>query len=273
MRHFLLSLAILFCPAAPALAQVTVDLHALDALPAAPESPPGRPVQRLPLPPGVASIRPAAPARRPAVATAQPPEQVARPAGTPSPAAPPTTVATALPTAPAPAAATPATASHPPPPAATLPVAPPAVATLEPIQPPAPPANAAPPPQPPIDTGAATSAAATQAGLRLTFATGQSDLSLASADSIKHLVQAAPAGDTTSFNVLAYASGDPDDPSVARRLSLARAIAVRDVLLVDGVPSSRIYLRALGSQPGQTPLDRVDVSVLGANGGTATGQR
>src|ERR1700733_2336526 len=89
MRHFLLSLAILFCPAAPALAQVTVDLHALDALPAAPESPPGRPVQRLPLPPGVASIRPAAPARRPAVATAQPPEQVARPAGTPSPAATP----------------------------------------------------------------------------------------------------------------------------------------------------------------------------------------
>jgi outer membrane protein OmpA-like peptidoglycan-associated protein len=152
-------------------------------------------------------------------------------------------------------------------------VAPPAVASLEPIQPPAPPANAPPPLPPPIDAGAATTAAATQAGLRLTFATGQSDLSPESADSIKHLVQASPAGDATTFNVLAYALGDPDDPSVARRLSLARAIAVRAALMTDGVPSSRIYLRALGSQPGQVPPDRVDVSVLGANGGTATGQR
>ena len=42
MRHFLLPFAILLCSVAPALAQVTVDLHALDALPRAPGSPPGR---------------------------------------------------------------------------------------------------------------------------------------------------------------------------------------------------------------------------------------
>jgi outer membrane protein OmpA-like peptidoglycan-associated protein len=108
------------------------------------------------------------------------------------------------------------------------------------------------------------------AGLRLTFASGQSDLSPGSAESIKQLVQTAPTGDTTTFNVLAYASGDPDDPSVARRLSLARAIAVRALLLTDGVPSSRIYLRALGSEPGQEPSDRVDLSVLGANASAAT---
>ncbi|HTB47470.1 MAG TPA: OmpA family protein [Acetobacteraceae bacterium] len=272
MRYFLLLIALLLCPAAPGLAQVTVDLHALDALPHAPGSPPGRPVERLP-PPGVASARPAVPARRPTVATAQPTEQAARPAGSP-PAAPSTTLATAQPTAPAPAPAAPAppAASQAAPPAATIPVAPPAVASLTPIQPPPAPVNAAPPPPPPIDANAATTAAATQAGLRLTFATGQSDLSPGSADSIKHLVQTAPPGDNTTFNVLAYASGEPDDPSVARRLSLARAIAVRDVLLVDGVPSSHIYLRALGSQPGQVPTDRVDVSVLGANGATASGQ-
>jgi outer membrane protein OmpA-like peptidoglycan-associated protein len=146
-----------------------------------------------------------------------------------------------------------------------LPVAPPAVASIVPIQPTAPPVNPAPPPVPPIVAGAATTAAATQAGLRLTFAGGQSDLSPSSADSIKHLVTTAPTGDATTFNVLAYASGETDDPSVARRLSLARAIAVRAALMTDGVPSSRIYLRALGSRPGEGPPDRVDLSVLGAN--------
>jgi outer membrane protein OmpA-like peptidoglycan-associated protein len=153
----------------------------------------------------------------------------------------------------------------PPPPAATMPVAPPPVASIAPIQQAAPPSTEAPPPPPPIVAGAATTAAATPAGLRLTFANGQSDLSPGSADSIKHLVQTAPAGDATTFNVLAYATGDPADPSAARRLSLARAIAVRAVLMTDGVPSSRIYLRALGSPPGEQPPDRVDVSVLGAN--------
>jgi outer membrane protein OmpA-like peptidoglycan-associated protein len=78
-------------------------------------------------------------------------------------------------------------------------------------------------------------------------------------------VQAAPIGEATTFNVLAYAANDPDDPSAARRLSLARAIAVRAVLMSDGVPSSRIYLRALGSQPGEGPPDRVELSVLGSN--------
>jgi outer membrane protein OmpA-like peptidoglycan-associated protein len=271
MRHFLLPFAILLCSVAPALAQVTVDLHALDALPRAPGSPPGRRVESLP-PPGIAEARPAPPARRTAVAAAQP-APAARPAGVPPPATASTTVASAQPTAPAPAAPSPQAASQPPPPAATLPVAPPAVASISPIQPPPPPsANTAPPPPPPIDANAATTAAATPAGLRLTFATGQSDLSPGSVDSIKHLVQATPTGDTTTFNVLAYAGGDPDDPSVARRLSLARAIAVRDVLILAGVPSSRIYLRALGSQAGQAPPDRVDLSVLGANGATASGQ-
>ena len=118
---------------------------------------------------------------------------------------------------------------------------------------------------PPIAPGAATTAAATPSGLRLSFGSGQSDLSPTSADSIKRLVQAVPIGETTTFNVLAYATGDPDDPSVARRLSLARAIAVRSVLMADGVPSTRIYLRALGSVPGDGPPDRVDLNVLGAN--------
>lgn len=155
-----------------------------------------------------------------------------------------------------------------------MPGAPPPIASIAPIQPPAPPANASPPSAPPIVADAATTAAATAAGLRLSFAATQSDLSPGSADSIKRVVQTAPPGEATTFNVLAYASGDPDDPSAARRLSLARAIAVRAALMANGVPSSRIYLRALGSEPGQGgPADRVDLSVLGGNASAATGQR
>jgi outer membrane protein OmpA-like peptidoglycan-associated protein len=301
MRHFLLSLAVLLFLAAPALAQVTVDLHALDALPPAPVSPTrhpplsplsvARPSVGAAQPVAPAGPQPVAPAGRPAVAAAPPaavsPPVAAAPSGTPQPAAAtstgtpaaPRVVATVQPTAPAPsgamrpppaapppgAAPPPPVASQPPPPAATLPVAPPAVASIAPIQPPAPPANASPPPAPPIAATAATTAAATPAGVRLSFAANQSDLSPGSADSIKQMVQTAPTGDATTFNVLAYASGDPDDPSAARRLSLARAIAVRAVLMADGVPSSRIYLRALGSEPGQGPADRVDLSVLGVN--------
>jgi hypothetical protein len=69
---------------------------------------------------------------------------------------------------------------------------------------------------------------------------------------------------------VAYAAGTPEDPSTARRLSLARALAVRSALIADGVSSTRIYVRALGAQPGgalagDAPADRVDLSVLGAN--------
>ena len=39
--------------------------------------------------------------------------------------------------------------------------------------------------------------------------------------------------------------------------------------MADGVPSSRIYVRALGGQAGDGPADRADVSVLGGNAAPA----
>jgi outer membrane protein OmpA-like peptidoglycan-associated protein len=138
----------------------------------------------------------------------------------------------------------------------------PSTASISPIEPP-PPAEA--PPPPPVSDTATTAAAPTTTGLRLTFDPGQSDLSPDSSASIKHLTEAAPPGDATTFNVLAYAPGKPDDPSTARRISLSRAMAVRSALVADGVPSARIFVRALGEQHGDGPPDRVDVSVTGAN--------
>ncbi len=42
-------------------------------------------------------------------------------------------------------------------------------------------------------------------------------------------------------------------------MSLARALAARAVLINEGVPSTRIYPRALGAAGGDAGRDRVDV--------------
>jgi outer membrane protein OmpA-like peptidoglycan-associated protein len=220
-----------------AMAQVTVNLHALEAIP-----------QR-------ASPAPAAPTRPRMVLPVQP---------RPAPATPPNDVATATPPATAPAAAVPPPA--PPAPAPALPDRTPQTASIAPVEPPP---AAAPPPPPPISPQATTSAAPTPAGLRLTFAPGQSDLSPDSAAGIKQFASAVPPGGSATFNVMAYAPGAKDDPSSARRLSLARAMAVRGALVADGVESARVFVRALGAQYGDGPPDRVDVDVMGDNAAPA----
>jgi outer membrane protein OmpA-like peptidoglycan-associated protein len=208
MRTLLLLIIAVECNCTPAAAQVTVDLHALDALPAANPAP-HKPAPR--------------PAPRPKVTL--PPNAAATPA--PAPAAAPVTEA----------------------PAAVLPAGPPPVAAA-PVVPASP---VAPPPAPAV------------ASVRLPFATDQTDLGPDGAAAIKGLIDAAAANGSTTYTVVAYAAGTPDDPSNARRLSLARALAARSALIGSGVPSSRITVRALGSQAGGGPPDRVDISTGASN--------
>jgi outer membrane protein OmpA-like peptidoglycan-associated protein len=54
------------------------------------------------------------------------------------------------------------------------------------------------------------------------------------------------------------------DSSVARRLSLSRALAVRSYLIERGVRATRMDLQALAGRPGESvePGDRVDVVVV-----------
>jgi len=96
--------------------------------------------------------------------------------------------------------------------------------------------------------------------MRILFGEGSSELTPDSVASLKKLGGVSPSG-TPTVSVSAYAAGSRDDPSSARRLSLARAMAVRSALIGDGVPSSRIYVRALGDAYGSGPADRVDVAV------------
>ena len=239
MRRALILFAVLVGASAPAFAQVTVDLRALDALPGT-NSPTAERPQPSPGPKRVTTAKPRQPPAEEAIAT-------------PTPPVPP----------PNPAASQPPAQAEPP--AATLPTAAPPAVALAPIVTPPPATPAPPPPAPPISATAASAAVPTGAGLRVTFGSGQSDLSPASATAIQNLVKGAPPGDSTTFNVVAYAAGTPEDPSTARRLSLTRALAVRSELMADGIGSSRIYVRALGATAGDETPDRVDVSVMGGN--------
>lgn len=59
----------------------------------------------------------------------------------------------------------------------------------------------------------------------------------------------------------AYGGAPGDKSSDARRLSLKRALVVRQILIEDGVPSERIDVRALGGIDDNGSPDRVDVFV------------
>lgn len=250
MRQTCILLIALLGVSTPALAQVTVDLRALDALPSArpatPEKPHAAPSRAAPRRAGTAKQHAKGPETQEATkAPASVPPAETQPQPAPQPQAGPVTAA-------------------PTPPAATIPANPPAAVALSPVAPPQP--SAEPPPAPPPISNAANSeAVASGKGLRVTFGAGQADLSPASAAAIRDLVKGLPNGDGTSFNVVAYAAGTPDDPSTARRLSLSRALAVRSALMADGISSAHIYVRALGASTGDETPDRVDVAVLGGN--------
>lgn len=298
MRHSLLLVGVLLLPAA-ARAQVTIDLRALEALPhapSAPSAPPPRPVLRV-VPSGPAAtaalpVPPVPPNASPtpaptttgtsggqATAVAGPTPPTAPAPVTPATLTPPALVSPTAPapTVPAPPAAT-ASLAPPPtaptslaPPPATLPSAAPPLAVLAPIPPPAVPPAAKPPEPPPVSATAATTVTPETSGLRLIFKPDESDLSPAASGAIGDLVKSTPKGDTVTYNVVAYAAGVADDPSVARRVSLSRGLSVRAALLADGVASTHIYIRALGAGGGDAPADRVDLTVLGLSGAAARG--
>ena len=246
MRILPIISAVLLTIAAPVAAQVTVDLHALQALPE-----------------HTGASHAARPARQVAPIS-QSPNSLAT-AATPSTGATQTVVTRVAPlTTQQPLITQQPLAAQP-----ALPETVPNTASVQPIAP-VEPSSGSPPPPPVVSDTAQTKAAPTTTGLRLTFAPGEADLNADSVASLKQLTEATPLTDTTTFTVLAYAPGKADDPSTARRISLSRAMAVRSALLADGVPSARIAARALGDRFGDGPPDRVDLSVTGATAGPVT---
>jgi outer membrane protein OmpA-like peptidoglycan-associated protein len=96
------------------------------------------------------------------------------------------------------------------------------------------------------------------------FSAGASDPAAKALDSIKFLagdLNAAMVSASSRIQLMAYGGDKGDKGSDARRLSLKRALSIRQVLIDDGVPSERIDVRAMGGADDGGPADRVDVFV------------
>lgn len=133
------------------------------------------------------------------------------------------------------------------------PVLPPAI--VVPVRPPPPPLPAT------VMLDAAGEATPGKDGLRLTFGADTAALNPAMDAAIRALAHQPQVVPATDFTVTAFAKALPDDPSAARRLSLSRALAVRSVLINEGVTSMHIYVKALGAPPPEDmPADRVDIA-------------
>jgi outer membrane protein OmpA-like peptidoglycan-associated protein len=74
-------------------------------------------------------------------------------------------------------------------------------------------------------------------------------------------LNAAMTGPNARVELQAFGGNKGDKGSDARRLSLKRALAIRQVLIDDGVAADRIDVRAMGGTDDTGPADRVDVYV------------
>ena len=161
---------------------------------------------------------------------------------------------------PKPAAPRTETKAAPPAPAKTvkpaIPVSPPAILALPPAVA-VPLAHPPPPPVIPLADDAPGTVTPLPNGLRLTFGADRADITPANAAALTDFATA-QLSQTAGINIFAYATGSAEDPSTPRRLSLQRALTARAVLLKAGIPSPRIYPRALGPTGGDEP-DRVDI--------------
>lgn len=98
----------------------------------------------------------------------------------------------------------------------------------------------------------------------VTFAAGASDPSTSAVSSMRNLageLTAALADNASRVQIMAYAGAKGEKSSDMRRLSLKRALVIRQLLIDDGVPSERIDVYALGGADDSGPADRVDIFV------------
>ncbi|MES2729575.1 MAG: OmpA family protein [Pseudomonadota bacterium] len=69
---------------------------------------------------------------------------------------------------------------------------------------------------------------------------------------------------TSRLQIVAYATAVDEGMSSARRVSLNRALGIRDHLKAEGVAPERIDVRAMGSETNASPVDRVDLLLIPA---------
>lgn len=93
----------------------------------------------------------------------------------------------------------------------------------------------------------------------IAFKRGSENIDPDALPQLNKLVSALQSHGGVRVTLTAYADSNGTTPRDARRLSLARALAVRDYLTAKGVSSGRIDVRALGANVPSGDPDRIDV--------------
>ncbi|MFT9015658.1 MAG: hypothetical protein ABF990_07955 [Acetobacter sp.] len=114
------------------------------------------------------------------------------------------------------------------------------------------------PEQPSVELKAQGTVSTVPGGVRLTFAPGSAALNPETHQAILAFGQRLSDKPHIRAMIDAYSSGAPDDPSLPRRMALARGLAARSVLMNGGTPSTRIYLRVIGLPPQAKPDETQD---------------
>ena len=125
-------------------------------------------------------------------------------------------------------------------------------------------ASNAPPPPKTAPAGPTTGNESLTKRSVILFAKDAPDPAKAALGAIKFLagdLNAAMTGPNARVELQAFGGNKGDKGSDARRLSLKRALAIRQVLIDDGVSPDRIDVRAMGGTEDTGPADRVDVYV------------
>lgn len=119
-------------------------------------------------------------------------------------------------------------------------------------------------PAPPLEEPAKPSAkpGGSAPAVQILFAKTETDVPLGSQKPLMELAKklAAP-GNGSGVSVVAYASGSEDQKSIARRVSLSRALAIRAFLIDQGIDNLRINVQAMGNKDEGGNPERADVFV------------
>jgi len=122
-------------------------------------------------------------------------------------------------------------------------------------------APAAPSVPPPVQMAAATTVG--NAAIAVKFKPGSTEIGSGPQPALDAVARRLLGNENLRVQLISHATGGSDEAMEARRISLARAIAVRRYLIDKGVLNLRIDVRALGNHSDEGPAtDQVDLLVV-----------
>lgn len=118
---------------------------------------------------------------------------------------------------------------------------------------------------PPLDALKSSNNKSEKAALTVNFSQSETEVPLSFQQPLINLSKELIANPNSRIKVVAYASASDDQRSIARRISLARALAVRAFLIDLGVDNVRISVEALGNEIKGGPSERADIIITSSS--------